>query len=335
MSSSNKFYTKSVPLNNKLKMHTATTDSNITKFSFRLFVLILINTFNVVNAQDITQLDTTASKIDTFKLEYRFKQGDTLIYSRRTEDSSAFNFATPFIRNREERILIICDSVVAGVAFLNQTLIAYLEDGFKGKDTVRMAKDHPWIGRTIYFALDTLGKRYTTWYADSSTDATAPGGAFMPALLPPIVETYKSENEDWYAKISYDLLENGSPKPIADISNIFRFIGLIDTTINKNGCGKAYNLGITYTGQGLTEFKKDTTMHKMNSTINGFTKCYIDTLLKLPVYIFSTQEQKLKYTKSGKISNGYQYSTSHSNLIAYLPAIIKPQEKKPKPKKKK
>ncbi len=264
-----------------------------------------------------TEEDFFGAKLesDTICYQYKFNPGDTLIYHVAGWDSISIDYDSPLLRTRLERYRIVCDSAIAGRFFLSQTLIHYAakesKDGIDGVDRSQSM----WVGRTIWFEIDSVGRRYSYGISDSSLVAMSPGGAFNLNLFFPFDAICKTVNESWRVSSMDELIENGMPVTILRQTKLFRLLEPVDTL--GYSCSR-----LTYinTGQGSIELS-ETGIAKVNCVINGHGILDISLEHNFPVHLFATVEQKLTIVKKNKVEiPGWHYITAHFILEQYIPA---------------
>lgn len=265
---------------------------------------------------------------DTVCFSYRFYPGDTLLYYIHSFDSIIIDNDSPLLRERFERIKIICDSVNSkGHFFLRQTLLNYL-----AYESIREYKNierttSPWINRMIGYEIDSLGKRYSYFVDDSTLAAVAPGGAFAPHLLFPLGANCKRVNESWNVESLDDLPENGIPVPIVNQASLFRANDYGDTLGRR--CIK---LEYIKTAQGSNWVKTNNDFILVTVIANGFGFLFLDSLERVPVHYFATLEQKLTINlPDGSIKPGLHYISTNFTL-EYINDRTRRMQKSIKPK---
>ena len=260
---------------------------------------VMMNDDTVTNNEviDDETIATPAPKVvrDTFSFRYKFKEGDTLIYSVMSKDSITIDYGEPLYRIRFEKIMITCDSVKRNGNFcLTQKLISFnaRESHLKEKNIER--KNTEWLNIPVYIEIDSLGRRIKAYNPDTMNGVVAPGGPFQPYLFMSLDSTdeginKKLTNESWLVSGTDTLVENGMPIPTLKYSSLFRMIGLVDTLDFTN----VLKMTFIVTGQGLIEVLTNQLKIKTFAKIASGGEIFWDTENWIPQLYIHTMSQKL------------------------------------------
>lgn len=284
------------------------------KIVFALIPLI----FASIIAQEQAN-DTLSIKSDTVCYKIKFNTGDTLIYNVISFDSVVINYGDPLIKQRIEQIRYICDSIQNGKYFLNSTLIGYkcIE---RNKDTDNVERNEsPWMGRKVWFSLDSVGNRYSLGYDDSTKAALCPGGAFQPQLFFPFGgESCRPVDKTWIVESLDELVENGLPLPLVRQSSLLRAVASVDT-LNEH-CNR---FNYIKTAQGSYKLLTAEDTMRVTNIITGYGVLDISTDKNIPVHYYATEEQKLSISIGSKEPMpGWHYIASFYTLVDYKHAVI-------------
>lgn len=251
---------------------------------------------------------------DTIHFKYEFKKGDSLIYRLISWDSISINWDSPLLKSRRERILITCDSVVNGRFYLCQTLVGNFTKESKEDMNNIDRPESKWVGRKVYYSIDSTGKRYN-WSVDDSTIATmSPGGAFQAPLIFAFDSTYKRVGDTWNSMSLYDLPENGIPVTIMKQSSLFRMVRKVDTLDEQ-----CVQLNFVRTGAGSNTLISEKKRMQVVSVINSHGELMISRDKHIPVHLYVTQEQKLTIKVPEKNDKqGYHYTTCYYSLEEFI-----------------
>lgn len=240
---------------------------------------------------EIANSDSVDYKINFFK-------GDTLYYKVFTWDSLITNYENPHLMQREELIMVTCDSVnKKGVMYLTQQLIDYKSKEINPLGEKITNNAHEWLFRKSIIGIDSLGKRITAFYADSSKQSTSPGGAYMPPLFFEIGASKKKINESWLVTNENFLVENIFPPSIFKSTSLLRADENIDTL--------GYNCNqIMYikTGKGSFHFESEKDYISNTSIINSSGLLRISKEFHIPIHMFVTMEQKITIYKDEELT---------------------------------
>ena len=321
--------------------------SIIVRIVFLLFVnTILLSTSATAQNQTQTTIDKTAPvqdtsspkiapsdtselmKKDTICFKLNFNPGDSLLYKVFSDDSIVIDFGTPLMKKRIETILVTCDSVKEGRFFLSQKLFAYEARESHGSEPMVETFDSPWIGRIAWFEIDSVGNRYSYGEDDETTQAMCPGSAFQPHLFFTFGESCKAIEESWIVSTTDNLPANGVPEPIVRQSSLFRAKEKKDTLGYK--CNR---MEYIKTAQGSMALVTERDSIRVTSILTSYGSMFLGTEYFVPVFYFSTLEEKLTLNfKGGIIKPGSHNISTYYNLVSYKPA---PEMKAKKPDAKK
>ena len=248
-------------------------------------------------------------------LTYRFAPGDSLIYRLVSYDSVYFKETEPLMKQRMERIEIVCDSVGGnGRFYLRQTLKDYIAKETLGeiKDVVR--DESPWIGRTAILVIDSLGHRFLDSTEAPATSALSPGGAFQPNLLIGLYDscnTGHGAHRGWMADRVTELLpENGYPAPIRVQSSLYELLPPVDTL--GFSC---QSVQYTLTGQASITVMDRKPPMRIASIISSGGVLRISAEHQIPVHFHTGAQIKMDInTADGKLVKGTQYTQSFYTL---------------------
>lgn len=279
--------------------------------------LILLVTFaiiiiaRVLSAQNNPTGFPDVVNKDSICYKYHFEKGDSIMYYVKSYDSILIDYDKPLLKHRYEQVLLTCDSVSQdGRYYLSQILKNFIakssQDSLKNIEEV----DSPWQGRKIWYAIDSLGKRYAYGVDDSTQAALAPGGAFQPILIIPVGKNCKRINESWNVESLLDLPENGVPVPILRQSLLIRAMGIKDTLDHRSKY-----LEYISTGQGSMKVTTRNKSFGLTNVTNGYGSILIDIESGVPVNHFATLEQKLTILQSdGSTQPGWHYINTNYRL---------------------
>lgn len=283
------------------------------KIVFAFFPLLIASVF----AQE-APIDTLSVKPDTVCYKLKFSPGDTLVYNVVSFDSIIVNYGDPLIKQRFETIRFICDSTQNGKFFLSSSLIKFkgLE---RNKDTDNVERsESPWLGRKVWFSIDSTGNRYSLGYDDSTKAALCPGGAFQPHLFFPFQQSCKQVDKTWIVESLDELVENGLPLPLVRQSSLFRAVPSIDT-LNEH-CNR---FNYIKTAQGSYKVLTIEDTMRITNIITGYGVLDISADKNIPVHYYATVEQKITITIGSKEPMpGWHYIASFYTLLDYKHAII-------------
>ncbi|MFC2131487.1 hypothetical protein ACFLSQ_08630 [Bacteroidota bacterium] len=288
-----------------------------------LFLLPFL--FYTALTQDL-QIDSTLTALpDTVCYKLKFNAGDTLTYRIVSYDSVAIDYGKPLLKTRFERVMFVCDSVVDNKFFMSRTLMQYI--AYESSGDIRNVErtENPWVGRTVWFVIDSVGNRYALGYDDSTKAALSPGGAFQPHLLFPFQNSCMEVDKTWMSESLDELVENGLPLPLIKQSSLFRALPAIDTL--DEHCNR---LSYIKTAQGSYQVKSGPDTIRVTNIITGYGVLDISSDKHIPVHYLATVEQKMTISiGNNEPKPGWHYIASYYTLDNYKPG------KKPKPEIKK
>lgn len=293
------------------------------------------------NIQDSTSLEDNTNlsvfsdtlKKDTTCYKFKFLDGDTLIYKIVSLDSIIMGYDLPLIKNRIEKLRIVCDSIdKAGLYNLSFELIGFNSTERQGDNKSIVRTSNAWLHRKSFIRIDSIGIRYGVSIDDSTKASLSPGGGFQPFLFSQLKESCKIQDETWTHTYLMELAENGYPYPLVRMSYLYRAKGLKDTL------GKSFkHYEYINTGQGSIELNSNEAKVNISNVINAHSRVFLDKDFNRIVYQFTTQEQKLKIKgKSQDPVSGSHFTNSEFFLESYLPKLVldKPDKNQKKNKKK-
>lgn len=290
---------------------------------FKIILVIIYVSFYTLSAQNkkldeslITGESETIK--DTLVHKYKFFVGDTLEYRIESADSIVINWDSPLLKERYEMIRIVCDSVSkeTGHFFLSHEYINYI--GYEDKSLYKpVERDyHPWLNKKVIIEYDSLGKRYSFKYTDTTTLATSAGGPFQPMAILPIGKLKSTEGRTWLVqKDTIHLAENGYTPPVLIWTNLFENKGTKDTLGYSN-----VRVDFTTTGVGTVYIVNYEAEFYMTTVINGYGENNISRELMVPTWVYFTQEQKFTFENdNGKETKGYHSNYSIFQLDRFVP----------------
>lgn len=279
-----------------------------------LILIILFGSYSVFAQTDFDESEDLPR--DTVCFKYKFQPGDYLIYRVESRDSIVFDYDTPLLRDRYERLIVICDSISSnGYFYLNMYYTDYTAIESKGdiKDVRRNSS--PWIDRHIYLVIDSSGNRINGTTQDKMNAAVSPGGPFQPYLFFPFQQSCKQVNESWLVNSIDTLYENAFPPAILEHSNLFRAEELIDTL--GYSCVK---FRFIRTGNATYQLKTQDQNIFSTAVINSGGRMFISKEYYVPVHFFQTIEQKLRVYFS---EENYKVGKHYTNTNFTLEEIIR------------
>jgi hypothetical protein len=256
----------------------------------------------------------TEQETDSVFAYYTFEKGDTLEYVVHSEDSIVIDYDEPLFKLRAERIVIICDSVGLNNHYY---LTYYLKDhiGKESKGDVKNIerKESNWVGKRVFLEIDSTGQRFNTFVVDSSEVIMAPGGSFQPHLIYPLGHALKKKQETWLMNGKYNISENGYPDAELKETTLHRMIGITDTMGFKT-----VQVNYVRTGTGDVMIKSKKNSYITSSVINSHGQLYINPVIRKPIHLYVTIEQKLKFTTlTGDTKVGSQHTNTYYTLFSY------------------
>jgi hypothetical protein len=275
------------------------------------------------------QQDTIVVK-DTsiYCIKYKFNPNDTLIFLAHSYDSIIIDESKPLLKVRNEIYRVICENATKnGTFILRYQLIDF--NGYDFQDTVKINySESDWLNRFVKIEIDSLGTRRNFWVDDSTKSGRAPGGPFQPHFLFSLQDTCKKKDETWLVRSVDDLVENGIPIPRLRHTMLFKMIGELDTLGEK-----VIRSEFIRTGQGSLIMQSPTNELRVNSIINSYGYIDISKEKRIPIHLFTTEEQKLTIIAGGNVqSTGKHFIHTNYTLIDYKKGTTPPKTKKRKSK---
>jgi|YNPMSStandDraft_1061717.scaffolds.fasta_scaffold00045_11 hypothetical protein len=276
----------------------------------KLALVLIFLVSNLAIAQ--TDFDETDElPRDTVCFKYKFRSGDYLIYRVESRDSIVFDYESPLVRDRYERLIVICDSVSnEGYFYLSMHYTDYTAIESKGdiKDVRRNSS--PWTDRFFYLVIDSLGNRIKATAKDKINAAVSPGGPFQPYLFFAFQQSCKQVNESWLVSTVDTLYENAFPPAVIEHSNLFRAEEQSDTL--GYSCIK---FRFIRTGNATYHLKTQDQNIYSTAVINSGGRMFISKEYYLPVHFFQTIEQKLRvYFSEENYKVGKHFTNSYFTL---------------------
>jgi hypothetical protein len=269
------------------------------------------------------EFPATVQPKDTVDFYYKFTRGDSLLYEIVSRDSIVQDENQPaLVRERKEMILISCDSISSkGLFYLSQRLIGYSAKEWQGqtKQAVQY-KESPWLGRKIWFSIDSTGKRFSFGAADTLRAALSPGGPFQPHLFLHIGSGRHLVNAGWLIDDTIDLPENAIPVPMLRNVTSYRARASQDTLGTK-----CLRFEQTSTAQGgySSGIQGSTRRISSTSVIASFGRISLAASTRIPIHYFGTSE--IKTTLSAGQS-GHSKAIKHFVLSEYtLKKMVSPR----------
>lgn len=280
---------------------------------FRYMIIFIFFNAIVLSAEELDSLEQilySPKEKDTLEFRYHFLPSDTMIYTAVGFDSIMIDWGKTLLRTRFETYRLVCDSVKEGRYYLSQTLIDFTaKESTAEKENVER-KESNWLNRTVWFEVDSVGRRYTLGADNDSLAGQSIGGAFNPRLIFSFGSSSKAIDESWQEKETVDWIENGIPVPLVRESKLFLLKGIVDTL--------GYSTTeMTYisTGQGSIKLPIMDKLLSITNIMTGSGELYISNRYNIPVIVFTTYEQKLTIHKpDGTKTPGMHYS----NVVYYL-----------------
>ncbi|MBK9246913.1 MAG: hypothetical protein IPM69_02065 [Ignavibacteria bacterium] len=259
--------------------------------------------------------------IDSVHYKLSFSKYDSLLYRVVSYDSISFQGQLPLLKERAELYLVVCDSVGSnGHFYISQQLTKFASKESSGDVRDRVRTESSWIGRKIWFEIDSVGNRYSYGAEDSLNADVSPGGAFQPNLFFPFKESNHKLGQSWIVESLDDLPENCIPPPLRKQTSIFRSLPTLDTL------GALCNqLQYTLTGQGSVQLRyTNGQMLRTNAVIAQFGKMELNRNYLVPHHLFATAEIKLTM----KLPDGKELKGIHNLNSNYFLTEIHTQRPK-------
>ncbi len=247
-------------------------------------------------------------------ISYRFAPGDSIIYRLVSYDSVYFKEAEPLMRERMERIEIVCDSVGSnGHFYLRQTLQDYIAKESMGDIKGVVRTESPWIGRTALIVIDSMGNRFIDSLEPPAPSALSPGGAFQPHLLIGLYDTCAivGDQKSWIADRVRELIpESGFPSPVRVQTSLYERLPSADTLGFP-----CLRFQYTLTGQSsITAMDRKPPM-RIASILSGGGNMLMSAEYRIPVHMHTGAQIKMDInTADKKLVKGTQYTQSFYTL---------------------
>ncbi|MDA3843081.1 MAG: hypothetical protein PF588_01770 [Candidatus Kapabacteria bacterium] len=267
-----------------------------------------------------TQAQYTASDnpIEQSKMvffRYGFVESDTLIYKVRAFDSVVVDYGKPLLRERFEKVRIVCDSVnESGRMFLSSELIEFV--AYEADNNIKKQKstESSWLNRKVFFEIDSLGVRYSSSIADESTPGITVGGAFQQPIVFPIGKGQAKPNRTWMYNSKEYYHENAFPVPAVQQSYHYRAHEPLDT-LGYSCVRMDYIISTQGSVKIITAKGKMT----VSSIIAGFGIADFSSEYGVPVHHQSSQEVKLTFhLKDNKTVPGVQFINTYVTLDKFI-----------------
>lgn len=268
---------------------------NVTRLVISVLAIMFIMNSGAYSLPDSLYVPQPLKK-DTVFYKLKFYQGDTLYYDVVVHDSIVINYGKPLIKRRYENIKIVCDSVSArGTFYLSHTMLGFYEESANPDTTGVERTESPWIDRTVYYEIDSVGRRYSYNNSDVENAAMSPGGAFQPHLFFPFEKDTGITKESWLVDSYDNLVENAFPVPLVRQKSMFK------THLPHDTLGYRCNrFEYIKTGQGSFSLIAGGNKIKVTSILTGFGILDIADNINLPVHYYATVEQKIKYSEGNQ-----------------------------------
>lgn len=252
-----------------------------------------IITLIIVLFTALGQLFAAESRKEEICFKYSFRKGDSLTYSCQSRDSIYMPYRETILRSRKETIAVVCDSVSPEGLFRIVEVLKSAEITESGKDVGEQTRSEtPWLGRKVWFWIDSVGMRHSFGAEDTLQAASSPGGAFQPHLFFMLGGTCHKLRKSWDVDTTVDLPENSIPAPILKYYSLFRNLPYTDTLGQKYRTGQ-YSL----TGQGSTHvFTAQSDTIRMTTVIAQFGKFLWGNMVNAPAHFYATTENKFTVT---------------------------------------
>jgi hypothetical protein len=289
---------------------------------FRIICVLILTSFLSLNGQN-QRLDEklivgdVEVKKDTLCHFYNFSVGDTLEYRVESGDSIVVNWESYLTKERYERIRIVCEKIdkKTGHFFLSYENIDYIGYEFKPLYEKVERESHPWLNKKVIIEIDSLGRRHSFQYSDTTTKGLTAGGPFQGSLIQPIgMKCSAKGNSVILQKDTSYLAENGYQTPKVVMTYLIENMGEVDTL--DNNCTR---IDLSTTGNGEVFIESKDAMFYMTTVVNGHVENYMSNDLHIPIWLYFTQEQNFTMELGqGKKTKGFHYSYSIFNLDRYV-----------------
>jgi hypothetical protein len=255
---------------------------------------------------------------DTLFHKYNFVEGDTLEYRLESGDSVLVNWDSPLIKERYERIIITCDSVdeKTGHFFLTHEYDLITGKEFKNLYPEKEIDFHQWLNKKVTIEIDSIGKRYSFKYHDSTSSGSTAGGPFQGLIIQPIGQKSSILESSWIElNDTTKYAENSYPAPTMIRTDLFENKGNTDTLDYE-----VVRVDISFTGNGEFFIHDKEASFYISSLTNGHSENYISTELGIPIWAYYTQEQQFEVNYGGeKTSKGMHFTYTLFELDKFVP----------------
>lgn len=247
---------------------------------------------------------------DTLCYRYHFAPSDTLLYRIESRDSIVVPGFDAVEKQRTEGLRIVCDSVVGDTYHLSLRLEAYSERQRSGKDTSSRNR-HPWMQKTVYLAIDSLGRRLYGSISDGSRALASPGGMFQHLRLPIIDSSCRRQNQSWLSIDTISVPENGVPAPEIRQRVLWRVGDYLDTL----GRPTAW-IQYTLTGFGGMEVPDSSLNVSSVGSIAEYGRLVMDRGLQVPLSSQIWQEVRFR------LQSGASRNTPGRHLVVSTMSLL-------------
>lgn len=247
---------------------------------------------------------------DTICYRYHFAPSDTLMYRIESRDSIVVPGYDPIEKQRTEGLRIVCDSVVGSNYHLSLRLEAYSERQRSGSDT-SSRNLHPWMQKTVYLKIDSLGRRRSASISDASRALACPGGMFQHLRLPIIDTSCRRQNQSWLSIDTVTVPENGVPAPEIRQRVLWRVGDYLDT-LGRPAAWIQYTL----TGFGGMEVPDSSLNVSTVGSIAEYGRLVMDRGLQVPLSSQIWQEVRFK------MQSGASRNTSGRHLVVSTMSLM-------------
>ncbi|MBU3679407.1 MAG: hypothetical protein FGM32_07345 [Candidatus Kapabacteria bacterium] len=247
---------------------------------------------------------------DTLCYRYHFAPSDTLLYRIESRDSIVVPGYDAIEKERTEGLRIVCDSVTGGIYHLSLRLEAYKERQRSGSDTSSRNR-HPWMQKTVYLAIDSLGRRRNASISDASRALACPGGMYQHLRLPIIDSSCRRQNQSWLSIDTISVPENGVPAPEIRQRVLWRVGDHLDT-LGRPAAWIQYTL----TGFGGMEVPDSSLNVATVGSIAEYGRLVMDRGLQLPLSSQIWQEVRFK------MQSGASRNTSGRHLVVSTMSLM-------------
>jgi hypothetical protein len=171
----------------------------------------------------VAQID--GGRLDTVRLTYGFKQGESITYRVISRDSILLyddRGEHSMVRERVEHVRFYCDTIIEQGYVLTATTTDYVADEHFDTLAPVTRTSHPWVGRSMTFVMSPQGKRIAL-LAGMGDTSSAPGAPFQPLLLPFLGDSVSYVGASMNFKDAQWMFENAFP-PVYVSGAMFRVI---------------------------------------------------------------------------------------------------------------